>query len=68
MEADLILKGAWLQFSKKRSQFEGLESQRIVSRMDYRLHEKLKKSFRSGNKGSFSNQEPENTGLDVEIL
>ncbi len=42
MKADLILKGIWLQVFSEKTTTEGLETQRIVSRLDYSFSEKGK--------------------------
>jgi hypothetical protein len=42
MKPDLILKGLWLQVFSEKTATEGLETQRIVSGLDYRFYEKGK--------------------------
>jgi hypothetical protein len=43
MKSDLILrKGVWLQVFYEETTAEGLETQRIVARLDYRFYEKGK--------------------------
>jgi hypothetical protein len=42
MKPDLILKGVRLQVLYEKTTTEGLETQRIVSRLDYRFYEKGK--------------------------
>jgi hypothetical protein len=42
MKPDLILKGVWHQVLYEKTTTEGLETQGIVSRLDYRFYEKGK--------------------------